>query len=64
MNFSEEVREDGIDIGNNYYKHGSKNPIANWIMYGFENNLATHVAKVAPTAICEIGRSEGHGLSN
>lgn len=54
------AKEDGIVIGNAYDKYGSRNPIAKWMMSGFESTLSKFVAKASPESIHEIGCGEGY----
>lgn len=55
--------EDGIVIGNTYDKYGTKNPIARWLMNGFDGALSALVAKIAPESIHEVGCGEGYWVS-
>jgi glycosyltransferase involved in cell wall biosynthesis/SAM-dependent methyltransferase len=52
--------EDGVVIGNVYDKYGSRNPVVNRLMRGFESALSEFVAASAPQSIHEIGCGEGH----
>lgn len=54
------VTEQGVVIGNVYDKYGSKNPIVQWLMQGFEDALSDLVAMSHPASIHEIGCGEGH----
>ncbi len=60
MRISGGVKEDGIIVGNNYDKYASKNPIARWLMNGFDAALTEYVARVNPQTIHEIGCGEGY----
>ena len=53
------MQEDGVVVGNTYDKYGSRNPVVQWIMRGFEQSLADLVAKAAPASIHEFGCGEG-----
>ena len=52
--------EDGIVIGNTYDKYGTTNPIARWMMNGFDAALSRFVADAAPKTIHEVGCGEGY----
>ena len=52
--------ENGMVIGNTYDKYGSRNPVVQRLMRGFESALADFVAASAPQSIHEIGCGEGH----
>lgn len=51
--------EDDIVIGNAFDKYGSRNPIVRWMMKGFDDALASLMARTDATAIHEIGCGEG-----
>lgn len=51
--------EDGIVIGNTFDKYGSKNPIVQWMMNGFDATLSKFVSDAAPETIHEVGCGEG-----
>lgn len=55
--------EDGIVIGNTYDKYGTSNPIARWLVNGFDTTLSGLVAKIAPASIHEVGCGEGYWVS-
>ena len=52
--------EDGIVIGNTYDKYGTTNPIARWMMNGFDAALSRFVSDAAPKTIHEVGCGEGY----
>lgn len=52
--------EDGIVIGNTYDKYGTSNPIARWLVSGFDGALNGLVRKVDPKVIHEVGCGEGY----
>lgn len=60
MKISEGLQEDGVVVGNNYDKYGSRNPIVQWIMRGFASHLSHLVAKADPHTIHEVGCGEGY----
>lgn len=60
MRISEGMEENGVVVGNNYDKYGSKNPIVRWVMKGFAQSLSQLVEKVRPESIHEIGCGEGY----
>jgi 2-polyprenyl-3-methyl-5-hydroxy-6-metoxy-1,4-benzoquinol methylase len=60
MKVSGGIKEDGIVVGNNYDKYGSKNPIVRWMMSGFNNSLSEMVEKATPKTIHEVGCGEGY----
>jgi 2-polyprenyl-3-methyl-5-hydroxy-6-metoxy-1,4-benzoquinol methylase len=60
MRISEGIEENGVVVGNNYDKYGSKNPIVRWVMKGFSQSLSQFVEKVRPESIHEIGCGEGY----
>jgi len=51
--------EDDIVIGNAFDKYGSRNPIVRWMMKGFDDALASLMARTDAKAIHEIGCGEG-----
>lgn len=53
------IKEDGVVVGNTYDKYGSRNPLVQYIMRGFERSLADLVKKSAPGSIHELGCGEG-----
>lgn len=52
--------EDGVVIGNTFDKYGSKNPLVNWMMAGFDTALQNFVSAAAPNTIHEVGCGEGY----
>jgi 2-polyprenyl-3-methyl-5-hydroxy-6-metoxy-1,4-benzoquinol methylase len=54
------TEENGVVIGNAYDKYGSRNPIVQWMMAGFESDLSKFVAQASPTSLHEIGCGEGY----
>ncbi|HEX8595169.1 MAG TPA: class I SAM-dependent methyltransferase [Pseudomonas sp.] len=60
MRISGGLKEDGIIVGNTYDKYASKNPIARWLMNGFDTALTDYIARVNPRTIHEIGCGEGY----
>ncbi len=60
MKISGGLRENGVVVGNAYDKYGSRNPIARWLMQGFESALTELVDRVKPTSIHEVGCGEGY----
>lgn len=60
MRISEGMEENGVVVGNNYDKYGSKNPIVRWVMKGFAQSLSQFVEEVRPESIHEIGCGEGY----
>lgn len=55
--------EDGIVIGNTYDKYGTSNPVARWLMNGFDEALTNLVETIAPESIHEVGCGEGYWVS-
>ncbi len=53
------VRQDGIVIGNVEDKENPTNPVARWLISGFDRSLLTLVATLAPASIHEVGCGEG-----
>lgn len=60
MKVSGGLKEDGIVVGNTYDKYGSRNPIVQWIMRGFDASLSELVSRAEPTTIHEVGCGEGY----
>ncbi len=60
MKISEGLQEDGVVVGNNYDKYGSKNPIVKWLMRGFASQLSQFVERANPETIHEVGCGEGY----
>jgi len=60
MKISEGLQEDGLVVGNNFDKYGSKNPIVRWLMRGFASHLSNLVRRVTPKTIHEVGCGEGY----
>jgi len=54
--------QDGVVIGNTYDKYGSKNPIVQLIMNGFDSALNSLVERVNPKTIHEVGCGEGYWI--
>lgn len=52
--------EDGIVIGNTFDKYGSRNPIVQRMMKGFDDTLAGFVRAANPGTIHEVGCGEGY----
>lgn len=50
----------GQEGGNFENKYASKNPIARYLVNGFEQNLLSLVKKVSPKRVHEVGCGEGH----
>lgn len=53
------IKEGGVVVGNTYDKYGSRNPIVQGIMRGFEQALNDLVKEAGPSSIHEIGCGEG-----
>jgi len=53
------VAPDGTVTGNHYDKYGTRNPIARWLMNGFESELDSLFAIAAPTSLLDLGCGEG-----
>lgn len=60
MRISQGLEEDGVVVGNTYDKYGTTNPIARWMMKGFDEALSDLVKKTNPTTIHEVGCGEGY----
>jgi len=60
MRVSGGLTEDGIVVGNAYDKYNTRNPIARYLMQGFEEALTELVGQVRPKAIHEVGCGEGY----
>ena len=60
MRISKGLEEDGIIVGNTYDKYGTRNPIARWIMKGFDDALSDLVGRANPKTIHEVGCGEGY----
>jgi len=60
MKISGGISEKGIVVGNTYDKYGTKNPLARWIMRGFESQLEELVRRANPSSIHEVGCGEGY----
>ena len=52
--------EDGIVVGTTGGKYELKNPIAQYLLRGFDNAISDMAAHISPTSIFEIGCGEGH----
>lgn len=53
------AKENGVIVGNNYDKYGTQNPIAKWLMRGFDSALTHFVTTANPQNVHEIGCGEG-----
>lgn len=60
IKISEGLSENGVVVGNNYDKYGSRNPIVRWLMNGFDQSLSTLVERANPASIHEVGCGEGY----
>lgn len=60
MKISGGLEEDGIVVGNAYDKYGSKNPIVQRLMKGFNDSLNSFVIQAEPKTIHEVGCGEGY----
>jgi len=56
----EPIVENGIVAGSGTNKYVMKNPIARYLVAGFDNAIIEFVKRVAPSSITEIGCGEGH----
>lgn len=63
MKISGGKTENGIVFGNTYDKYGSRNPIVQRMMAGFEKSLTQFVTYASPKSIHEIGCGEGHWVT-
>ena len=52
--------EDGIVVGTAGGKYELKNPIAQYLLRGFDNAISDLAAHISPSSILEIGCGEGH----
>ena len=52
--------ENGVVVGTAGGKYELKNPIAQYLLRGFDNAVAELAAHVSPSSILEIGCGEGH----
>ena len=52
--------EDGIVVGTAGGKYELKNPIAQYLLRGFDNAISDLAAHISPSSILEIGSGEGH----
>lgn len=57
---AEPIVERGVVAGNVYDKYGTRNPIARYLMRGFEEALAELVKSSHATEAHEVGCGEGH----
>lgn len=52
--------EDGVVVGTAGGKYEIKNPIAQYLLRGFDNTIAGLAAHISPSSILEVGCGEGH----
>jgi len=60
MRIAEGMVDDDIVVGNTYDKYGTRNPLARWLVRGFEDSIAELVARASPRTIHEVGCGEGY----
>src|SRR5215831_11903842 len=60
MRIAEGMVDAGMVVGNTYDKYGTRNPLARWLVRGFEDSLAELVARASPRTIHEVGCGEGY----
>lgn len=51
--------ENGVIVGSNG-KYQSRNPIARWLLQGFDRAVLNCISLASPSAVLEIGCGEGH----
>lgn len=52
--------EDGVVVGTASNKYQMKNPIARYLLDGFDSTIKSLVSHVSPSSITEVGCGEGH----
>lgn len=60
MNISHGMTEQNVVVGNVYDKYNATNPIARWLMRGFETALNGLIDTVQPATMHEVGCGEGY----
>jgi len=56
------IIEDGIVVGTAGGKYELKNPVAQYLLRGFDNAISDMATYISPSSILEVGCGEGQRL--